>query len=118
MVKTLPLDSGGMSSVPGWGTKIPHASWSKDQNRSIIITNPLKTLKMVHIKKKALKKKDLQKVKPLKSGAAVINSALAIFSSVQFSCSVVFDSVTLWTAACQASLSITNSQSLFKLISI
>ena len=52
MVKTLPLDSGGMSSVPGWGTKIPHASWSKDQNRSIIITNSLKTLKMVHIKKK------------------------------------------------------------------
>ena len=28
------------------------------------------------------------------------------------------DSVTLWTAACQASLSITNSQSLLKLISI
>ena len=71
-----------------------------------------------HKKKKALKKKDLQKVKPLKSGAAVINSALAIFSSVQFNCSVVFYSVTLWTAARQASLSITNSRSLFKLISI
>ena len=32
--------------------------------------------------------------------------------SVQFSCSVVSDFVTPWTAACQASLSITNSQSL------
>ena len=38
--------------------------------------------------------------------------------SVQFSCSVMSDSVTPWTAACQASLSITNSQSLFKLMSI
>ena len=32
------------------------------------------------------------------------------FSSVQFSCSVVSNSVTPWTAACQASLSITNSR--------
>ena len=35
--------------------------------------------------------------------------------SVQFSHSVVSDSVTLWTVACQASLSITNSQSLHKM---
>ena len=41
------------------------------------------------------------------------------FSSVQFSCSVVSDSfVTPWTAAFQAFLSITNSQSLLKLMSI
>ena len=39
-------------------------------------------------------------------------------SSVQFSRSVVSDSVTPWTAALQASLSITNSQSLPKLMSI
>ena len=38
--------------------------------------------------------------------------------SVQFSCSVVSDSATPWTAARQASLSITNSQSLLKLMSI
>ena len=38
--------------------------------------------------------------------------------SVQFSCSVTSDSATPWTAACQASLSITNSQSLIKLMSI
>ena len=36
---------------------------------------------------------------------------------VQFSCSVVSDSVTPWTAARQASLSITSSQSLLKLMS-
>ena len=39
-------------------------------------------------------------------------------SKFQFSCSVVSDSVTPWTAACQASLSITSSQSLLKLMSI
>ena len=40
------------------------------------------------------------------------------FSSAQFSRSVVSDSVTPWTAACPASLSITNSWSLLKLMSI
>ena len=35
-----------------------------------------------------------------------------LYGTVQFSLSVVSDSVTPWTAACQASLSITNSQSL------
>ena len=39
-------------------------------------------------------------------------------TSVQFSCSVLSDSVTPWTAARQASLSITNSQSLPKPMSI
>ena len=40
------------------------------------------------------------------------------FSSVQFSRSVMSDSVTPWTAACQASLSITNSRCWLKLMSI
>ena len=39
-------------------------------------------------------------------------------SSFQFSCSVVSDPATPWTAEYQAILSITNSQSLFKLMSI
>ena len=39
-------------------------------------------------------------------------------ASVQFSCSVVSDSMTPWTAARQAFLSITNSQTLLKLMSI
>ena len=39
-------------------------------------------------------------------------------AAVQFSCSVVSNSATPWTAAHQASLSITNSQSLLKLVSI
>ena len=40
------------------------------------------------------------------------------FVSVQFSRSVVSDSATPWTTACQASLSFTNSRSLLKLMSI
>ena len=39
-------------------------------------------------------------------------------SSAHFSHSVISDSVAPWTAACQTSLSITNSQSLLKLMSI
>ena len=39
-------------------------------------------------------------------------------ASVQYNRSVVSDSATPWTAACQASLSITNSQILLKLMSI
>ena len=38
--------------------------------------------------------------------------------SVQFSCSVMFDSAAPWTASPQASLSITRSRGLFKLMSI
>ena len=57
MVKTSPSNTGGVGSIPGQGAKIPHASWPKNQNRSNIVTNSIKTLKMVHIKKKNLKKK-------------------------------------------------------------
>ena len=42
----------------------------------------------------------------------------ALFSSVQFSRSVVSDSATPWIAACQASLSITYSRSSLKPMSI
>ena len=45
------------------------------------------------------------------------NTEIAL-SSVQFSWSVVSNSATPWTAACQVSLSIINSQSLPKLMSI
>ena len=43
---------------------------------------------------------------------------LKYFQCVQFSCSTVSDSAIPWTAARQASLSITNSRSLLKLMSI
>ena len=33
MGKTSPFNAGGAGSIPGQGTKIPHASWPKNQNR-------------------------------------------------------------------------------------
>ena len=47
------------------------------------------------------------------------DNTFLLHQSVQFSCSFLSSSfTTLWTAACQTSLSITNSQSLLKLMSI
>ena len=51
MVKTLPSSAGGMDSVPAWGTKISHTKNQNVNNRSSILTNSIKTFKMVHIKK-------------------------------------------------------------------
>ena len=48
----------------------------------------------------------------------LIYTEITVSSSVQFSRSIASNSVTPWTAACQASLSITNSQSLLKLMSV
>ena len=54
------LSARGMGSISGWGAKILHASQLKKQNRNNIVTNSIKTLKMVHIKKKK-KKRNLEK---------------------------------------------------------
>ena len=51
----------------------------------------------------------------IKTTGDVISQML---ESIQFSCSVVSNSATTWTAKRQASLSITNSWSLLKLLSI
>ena len=32
VVKTLPSSAGGAVAIPGWGAKIPHASWPKNEN--------------------------------------------------------------------------------------
>ena len=44
--------AGDVGSIPGQGAKISHASWTKNRNINYIITNSIKTSKMVHIKKK------------------------------------------------------------------
>ena len=47
-------NAGNASSVPGWGAKILHALWPKYLaviNRNNIVTNSVKTLKMIHIQK-------------------------------------------------------------------
>ena len=54
----------------------------------------------------------------LNPGLLHCRQILYCLNSVQFSCSVMSDSATTWSAARQASLSISNSQSLLKLMSI
>ena len=55
MVKTSPSNEGNTSSISGWGAK-PHGK--KQTNKiSSIVTNLIKTLKIVHIKKNLRKKK-------------------------------------------------------------
>ena len=54
VVKTLPSNAGGAGLIPGQRAKISHALGPKNQNinRSNVVKNSTKTLKMVHIKKK------------------------------------------------------------------
>ena len=65
MVKTSSSNAGGVGSTPDQGAKIPRASRPKSQTnkqkkqlkkktRSNIVTNPIKTFKMVHIQKNFL----------------------------------------------------------------
>ena len=61
VVKTSPSNPGSEGSVPGWGAKISHALQPKQKNRSNIVTGSIRTLKVVHIKKKIwTKKKQIQ----------------------------------------------------------
>ena len=60
--------------IPGWWTKIPYTLGLKIQNlnRSNIVTNSTKTLKIIHIKKKSKKKKKKRnQIKSEKPGARV-----------------------------------------------
>ena len=60
VIKTSPSSTGGVGSIPGWGVKIPHASWPKNQNitnSSNIVTNSIEDFKNGPRQKKNLKKK-------------------------------------------------------------
>ena len=48
VVKTSPSNAEGAGSIPGWGVKISHASWLKNQNinnKSNILTDSIKDFK-------------------------------------------------------------------------
>ena len=56
MVKNPPYNAGDAGSIPEQGTKTPHASVPKKPkmlSRRNIVTNSIKTLKMIHVKKKS-----------------------------------------------------------------
>ena len=48
VVETSPSNTGGGGSIPGWGTKISHASWPKNRNikQITVVTSSIKALKM------------------------------------------------------------------------
>ena len=52
---TLPSNARGMDMIPGWGAKIPHASWPPPpqiiKQKQYCKKFSIKTKKMVHIKK-------------------------------------------------------------------
>ena len=58
VVKTLPSNIGGLGLMPGWGAKIPHTSWPKNQNikQKKCFNQFSKDFKMAHIKIVFLKK--------------------------------------------------------------
>ena len=80
-----------------------------------IITKLLPQFQALHPHTQAEKEKFLLHVFPL---IRKENCSRSLPAVSQFSCSVVSDSATPWTPIHQASLSITNSQSLLKLMSI
>ena len=59
MIKILHFNAGDAVLIPGQEAKIPHASWEKNKNikkkkkkeRNNIVTNSIKILKIVYIKK-------------------------------------------------------------------
>ena len=61
MGKTSPFNAGDVNLIPGGGAKIPHALHPKEpqniKQKQYYITNAIKTLKMIYIKKKNLEKK-------------------------------------------------------------
>ena len=53
VVNPLSFNAEGVSSIPGWGARIPYASWPKNQNLnsgSNIVVNSKRLLKMAHSK--------------------------------------------------------------------
>ena len=56
VVKTSSSNIESIGLIPGQGAKIPHTLWPEHQNIKIssnMVTNSIKTLKMVHIKRKS-----------------------------------------------------------------
>ena len=64
VVNISPSKARGVGSIPGWGAKILYASWPKKQKHkteAILLTNSIKTLKMVHIPQKKISKQSWEK---------------------------------------------------------
>ena len=59
MVKTLSSNAGGTGSILSQGDKFTHVLWPKESKNEIesnIVTHSIKTIHMIHIKKKIVRK--------------------------------------------------------------
>ena len=56
VVKTSPSNAETVSWISGRGTKIPHSLWPKNIKQKQIVTDSIKTFKMVYFKKNSFKK--------------------------------------------------------------
>ena len=59
VVETLPFNTGSAGSIPGLGTKIPHASWPKYQKHETEAIWKQNSTKILKIIKKNSKKKSI-----------------------------------------------------------
>ena len=98
-----------LSCVPLFATL-----WTTEFQASLSITNSRSLLKLMSIESVMPSNHHLILCHPL----LLLPSILPSISSDQFSCSFMSDSATPWTAPCKPSLSITNSQSSLKIMSI
>ena len=98
-----------LSCVPLFATL-----WTTEFQASLSITNSRSLLKLMSIESVMPSNHHLILCHPL----LLLPSIFPSISSVQFSCSFMSDSATPWTAPCKPSLSITNSQSSLKIMSI
>ena len=83
----------GVGLIPGQGAMIPHATWSKNQNRnnrSNIVTNSVKTLKMIHINTNLKKKKSQALIQNDMTSNTNSANLLILWTSVYNSLSVNF----------------------------
>ena len=72
VVKTLPSNAGGVGLIPGWETKVPHASWpNKTEKRSNIVTNSISLLKW-----SASRKENPEQTQPMQNSGPLGRTSL------------------------------------------
>ena len=96
---------------------IIHGIWNNSLNFSVVQFSHPWNGDFTFPHRVAMRIKEILGTKHLASARDILSVQLCV-QWVQFSCSAVSNSATPWTAACQVSLSTTNSRSLLKLMSI
>ena len=91
VINTSPINARGAGSIYGWGAKLLYASQPKQKTEKNIVTNSIRTLKMVHVKKFFLIKSEI--VSQLTWGDVSLLGPQEILGII----SLFYLSVTLWS---------------------